>query len=247
MPSEVIRYAEVTSTNDLARDHARRGAAEGTVVVARYQTSGRGRLGRDWYAPYGKSLLMSLILRPPAALAHSAWLTLIGGIAAAEAIKAGADLDVRLKWPNDVRHAGRKLAGVLTETQRQDEGTVAVVGIGINVDWSADDLPEELAETATSLRLLTQRDWSLDELLAEVRRQYLVHYRTLLSGEIAALRRHWSTLDETLGKPVLVDAPDGTWRGKAVNLDEHGALWVEDVAGGQRRVVVGDVSISFEE
>ena len=247
MPSEVIRYAEVTSTNELAKDHARRGAAEGTVVTARYQTAGRGRLGREWHAPYGKSLLMTLILRPPAALAHSAWLTLIGGIATAEAIKNSADLDIKLKWPNDVRHAGRKLAGILTETQRQGEGTVAVVGIGVNVDWSAEDLPPDLAESAGSLRLVTQRDWSLDELLEDIRRQYLAHYRTLLSGEIAALRRHWSALDETVGKTVLVESTDGTWRGRAASLDEHGALWVEDVAGGQRRVVVGDVSITFQD
>ena len=116
---------------------------------------------------------------------------------------------------------------------------------GFQITAVADPLAERREEAASLTGCATFS--SLDELLEDIRRQYLAHYRTLLSGEIAALRRHWSALDETVGKTVLVESTDGTWRGRAASLDEHGALWVEDVAGGQRRVVVGDVSITFQD
>lgn len=247
MWGKVIRYAEVTSTNDLARDHARLGVGEGTALQAAHQSAGRGRLGRVWEAPANRALLCSVILRPPAALAHSAWLTLIGGVAVAEALREHCDQPGALKWPNDVRLDGRKVAGILTETVREGDACLAILGLGLNVNQTPEEFSPEILGLATSLRLTSGREWEVNELLDEVLRHLRSAYNTLLEGDIEALRRHWLELDETVGRQVIVDAPDGQWRGRAATIDEHGALWIEDAVGDPRRIVVGDVSIRFED
>ncbi|MCC7495379.1 MAG: biotin--[acetyl-CoA-carboxylase] ligase [Fimbriimonadaceae bacterium] len=246
MWGKVVRYAEVTSTNDLARDHARRGATEGTVVLADWQAAGRGRLGRRWEAAAGQGLLASLILRPPAAAAHSAWLTLLAGVAVAETVREVTDLPAGLKWPNDVLLADRKLAGILTESSRLGDGHLAIVGIGLNVNQTSDDFPPELTTAATSLRLGSGREWDRRELLDDLTRRLPSLYRLLLDHDSEALRQRWLALDQTIGRSVTVEAADGPWQGRAAAIDDHGALWVEDAAGEPRRVLAGDVALRFD-
>ncbi len=247
MWADVIRYDEVTSTNDLALDHARRGVREGTVVVARYQAAGRGRQGREWVAPPGQALLASIIVYPGLALARSAWLTLLAGVAAAEAVRDLTHLEARLKWPNDVLLDERKLGGVLTETHRARDGVAAIVGIGLNCLQEADDFPPELRDTATSLKLAGGREWPLNDLLELLTNRYRDAYLALRDGSIEPLRRRWSELDLTIGREVVVDSPNGEWEGRASSIDENGALWIETAVGDPRRVVAGDVSLKFAE
>lgn len=243
---DLLRYAEVTSTNDLARDHARRGVAEGTVVVTGYQTAGRGRQGREWLAPPGTSLLMSIILRPNPALARSAWLTLIGGVGVAEVIGEVCDLPARVKWPNDVRIDGRKVAGVLAEGSRIEGAPVVVLGIGLNVAQTADQFPPELAETATSLRLAGEREWTPRELLQPVWQRLRELYEELQRDAVATVRRRWESVDETVGRLVTVEVGETLWRGRATRIDDHGSLWIEDEAGELREVTAGEVTLRFE-
>jgi BirA family biotin operon repressor/biotin-[acetyl-CoA-carboxylase] ligase len=247
MWGEVIRYAELTSTNDLARDHAARGAAEGTTLVADFQVAGRGRQGRDWIARPGTALLCSVILRPPTAVSRSAWLTLLAGVAAARAVRKLTDLEVVLKWPNDLRYEGNKLAGVLTETFRGEDSGVAVVGLGLNLTQTAEDFEGELAETATSLQLAAGRAPSRDDLLKVYRAELQELYGNLCDGRIALLTEAWLELDETIGRQVSVESAEGQWHGRASRIDEQGALWIEDAVGDPRRIVAGDVSIRFED
>lgn len=247
MWSEIIRYAEATSTNDLARDHARLGAPEGTVVVAAWQAAGRGRKHRGWTAPPGKALLCSVILRPPPSVARSAWLTLAAGVATAEAVRGLTELEARLKWPNDVRCGGRKLAGILTETWREERETVAVVGIGLNLNQETEDFAGELSTAASSLKLLTGREWAAQDLLDVIRAGFQSLYERLCSDDTDTLRRRWSELDETIGRAVVVETGDSEYRGKATSVDEYGALWVEDADGEPQRIVVGDVSLRFDD
>ncbi len=247
MWGEVIRYAELTSTNDLARDHAARGAAEGTTLVADYQVSGRGRQGREWLAEPGTALLCTVILRPPATVSRSAWLTLLAGVAAARAVRRLTDLEAVLKWPNDVRVDGRKLAGILTETFRGEDSGVALIGLGLNLTQQAADFAGELAETATSLQIAAGRAPHRDDLLTAYRRELQELYANLCDDRIAVLSEAWLELDETIGRQVTVDSSDGQWHGRASRIDEQGALWIEDAVGDPRRIVAGDVSIRFED
>jgi BirA family biotin operon repressor/biotin-[acetyl-CoA-carboxylase] ligase len=245
MWGEVIRYAEATSTNELARDHARRGAGEGTAIVAAFQARGRGRRGRVWEAPPGKALLVSFVLRPPAYAAHSAWLTLAGGVAAARAVRDLTGRDARLKWPNDVLFEGKKVGGVLAESYRVAE-TVCILGLGLNANQSLEEMTGELAETATSLLIATGGEWSVEALLDGVTGHLQELYGHLVRGDNEAVRAAWRELDNTVGRLVEVDSPEGRWSGRATDIDEYGALVVEqeDVA---RRVTVGDVTVRFAE
>ena len=247
MWAEVIRYAELTSTNDLARDHAARGAAEGTTLVADYQAHGRGRQGKSWVAPPGTALLCSVILRPPTAISRSAWLTMSAGVAIARAVRELCDIEVMLKWPNDLRFEGRKLAGVLTETFRGEDSGVAVIGLGLNLSQTADDFPAELADTATSLQLAAGRAPRRDDLLAAYRSELRELYGTLCDGRTNLLCDAWQELDETIGRQVTVESAEGEWHGRAARIDEQGALWIEDAVGDPRRIVAGDLSIEFED
>lgn len=125
--ADVRWFAEVDSTNRLAADLARSGAADGVVVGADHQTAGRGRRGRTWDSRPGASLLVSVVLRPAPAL-----VTLAAGVAAAEACEAVAGVEVGLKWPNDLLLDGAKLGGILSELV----GDAAVVGLGLNLAWA---------------------------------------------------------------------------------------------------------------
>jgi BirA family biotin operon repressor/biotin-[acetyl-CoA-carboxylase] ligase len=139
-------YRLTDSTNERARNLAAAGAPSGTVVSASEQTAGRGRRGRAWAAPPGKALLLSAILRPLAA--EHALLPLAVPLAVCEAVESLAPLRCRVKWPNDVWHEGRKLAGVLIEARPPDW---AVIGIGLNVSIEPEEFPSDLRHPATSV------------------------------------------------------------------------------------------------
>lgn len=140
---------------------------EGAVAVADEQTEGRGRLGRQWLAPAGTSLLVSVLLRPDVAPARLPELSLVAGRACAEAIASVAGLDTGVKFPNDVLVRGRKVAGILAEAS---EGRV-VLGIGVNVSQAAGELPAEPRTPATSLLLETGREVDRAELLVALLEQ----------------------------------------------------------------------------
>lgn len=244
--TEVIRYAEVTSTQTLARDHARRGAPEGTAVVAGHQRDGRGRRGRRWLDVPNTSLLVSFVLRPEPRWARSAWLTLLGGIATARTLRDLYSVDARLKWPNDVHLDGAKVAGVLTEIYPDGDGAVCLVGVGINVLQSEADFGPELRDEATSLRLATGRGDAPLTLLEPLRARLREEYETLLRNNLRELRSRWQELDTTLGRTVVVETPQGELRGRADSIDDLGALTIENGEGEPQRVVVGDVSVRFD-
>ena len=150
--------AEIGSTNDaiMAAGHA--GEPEGLAILADRQTSGRGRLGRSWTSLPGVGIYTSILLRPSVPPLQAPLLTLMAGLAAAEAIEHVARIEPRLKWPNDLLVEGRKLVGILTEmsTMGQRIGHVAI-GVGINVHHRRSDFPESVRETATSISLAAGR------------------------------------------------------------------------------------------
>ena len=149
----LVERDEVDSTNDLLKSMAADGAPEGTTVVARAQTRGRGQPGRRWHSPPDLGLYLSVLLRPPWPAGESGPLALLAGLALAAACDALGIPHVRLKWPNDVLADGRKIGGVLVEpTLRSGRVEYAVIGIGLNLQQAPEDFPPELQATATSCR-----------------------------------------------------------------------------------------------
>jgi BirA family transcriptional regulator, biotin operon repressor / biotin---[acetyl-CoA-carboxylase] ligase len=240
--SEVTLVAETGSTNEDLIAAARDGAPEGTVLIAERQTKGRGRLGRSWQSEPGAALTFSVLVRP-ARVPRSArgWLPLLAGVAVTAGIRAETGLDVSLKWPNDVlavQAHSAKLAGILAE----QAGDAIVVGTGLNVTASPDDLAQ-----ATSLAELGASGVDREELLAAMLREFEHWYRRWAAGEppgdavASGLRAEYLRGCATIGKQVRVELPGGAvLSGRACDIDAAGRLLV-DAGDRVEPVSAGDV------
>lgn len=239
---EIVHRESVDSTNRLAGELARAGAAQGTVVLAEQQTAGRGRLGRSWASPPGVNLYCSIVLRPSVPPVEVPRLTLVAGVAVAEAIAATAALEPQIKWPNDVLLAGRKVAGVLTELEAEAERVrFVIVGIGVNLNARRGDFPRELARKATSLALASGATVDRAAFTGCLLGALDVLYGDFLEGGFRAVRARYERFHCLPGRRVTVDGRPpvtGTVRG----VDDDGALLVES-AGEVRRVVSGEVTL----
>lgn len=265
--ADVRWAAETGSTNADALDLARDGAAEGIVVVADHQTTGRGRRARTWVAPPGGSLLVSVLLRPHAPVAGGT--TMAAAVAMAEAVQDVTGVAAGLKWPNDLVVGDRKLAGILAEADwpagsaisagyrppADHLRAVVVVGIGLNVAWPRPLPPElaEVADTAVSLdRLLTpegedrmspaDRDRLRADLLTAYLRRLAARYGELVvSRSTAGVMAAWRDRSATLGRRVRVDLGADDVEGTAVDVTPDGHLVVATDSGDRRTLAVGDV------
>jgi len=233
-----VRWIDETgSTNADLLASARDGAPEGTVLVADHQTAGRGRAGRTWTAPPTASLLVSVLVRPPA---HLAGLTTMAmGLAAADAVESIAVFRPRLKWPNDLVWPGdgsapdRKLAGILAEAHWPTAGEAAVViGIGINVNWPT-DLPADLAEIAIAVNHIAGHEVDRELLLVELLLRLDRRYDDIGSD---ALLDAWRLSSATLGRRVRVEFGSEQVEGVAEDITREGHLLVDG-----REITAGDV------
>jgi BirA family biotin operon repressor/biotin-[acetyl-CoA-carboxylase] ligase len=232
----VAVWNRVTSTNDLAARAAVSRANDGLVVLAEEQTAGRGRRGRAWSAPPRASILMSVLLFPPGPLADPAWLTALGAVAVAEVASEWAGAVAAIKWPNDVRAGGRKLAGILVE-----RGAGAVVGIGVNANLNADGLPPELRGTATSLRALTGAPVDRSEFARALIRKLDALYDASMQAGPGVLSAPWRARSEHLGRAVVVSTPSGPVLGRLDDLDLRDGVTLSAVGGHPRRIPARDV------
>jgi BirA family biotin operon repressor/biotin-[acetyl-CoA-carboxylase] ligase len=237
------------STSDELRGLALAGAPDATVVVADSQTAGRGRWGRRWVSPGGCNVYLSALYRP--AGVPAAELPMLGfaaGVSVAEALAGCTGVAPRLRWPNDVYLAGRKVAGVLPEAVIGPQGEVAgvILGIGVNVNVDPKTLPDGVAETATSLRAVTGTTVDRAAVAARVVRCLDARYREWLRDGPTAALAAWRERDETLGRRVAVQRVDGTGvRGLARDIDGRGALLIA-VDGGRVEVMEAGVVVVEE-
>lgn len=231
-------YDEVDSTNQVAADAARAGRPGGLVVVAELQSGGRGRLGRQWTSPARAGLTLSMLLRPVAPAAHWPWIQGLVAVAAASALQERTEVDVRVKWPNDLVVEGRKIGGLLAEVV--DGGVV--VGIGINVTTRRSELPRP---DATSLALEGADATDRLSLLLALLRQVGTGYQgwSQRDGEPGPLLATYRERCTTIGQRVRAEMPDGSaLEGEAVDIDESGHLVIDvEAGGGYRSVAAADV------
>lgn len=243
----VVYLPETGSTNDVAADLATGGEAEGTLVVAGAQTSGRGRLGRSWWSPPGAGVYASVVCRPvrPSGGAEAddiRLLTLAGGIAVADGVRLATGLTVELKWPNDIVRGRpwRKIAGLLAEASTVG-GQIRYVVLGIGINLTPAAYPPELVGRATSLEAELGRPAALTEVLAETLGAFGELMAALRAGRASDVLDRWRALAPSLpGTPVEWESADGARRGIAVGIDETGALLVRSVRGLER-LVAGEV------
>ena len=237
--NEVIFYDETTSTNDIALDLADKGAKEGTLIIADSQTKGRGRLDRKWVASAGTSILASLILRPPIELSQVNKIVLITAISIVYAIRSVTNLQALIKWPNDIVINDGKVGGILTETRtKKNFVDFVVVGFGVNVNIPEGSLPKEIVDIATSLSIESGCELSRVHLLQEILRQFEFRYLRLDDNSFLS---EWKSLSATISRQVRIEYPDSVKIGLAVDIDENGALIIQQNTGETQRILNDDI------
>lgn len=245
--SSIVYFSSTGSTNDVAKQIAEQGAAEGTLVVAEEQTGGRGRLGRKWVSPQGTGIWMSLILRPQILPQDAPKITLVAALALVKAVRSLTGLQVSIKWPNDVVYQEQKIVGILTEmTGELDRVKYLVVGMGINVNTQQEDFPEELRPIATSIFLQTKQQQSRVALVQGVLKHFEDLYLTFLSGDFASILAEWKANCSTIGKDIRVTGLRQSLVGKALDVAHDGTLQLQLSDGTITSVVAGDIDSKLD-
>ncbi|MGB0580788.1 MAG: biotin--[acetyl-CoA-carboxylase] ligase, partial [Limisphaerales bacterium] len=239
---EVHIFNETGSTNDVIEKLARDGAKEGVVVFAESQSRGRGRMGRRWLSPPRKGLWFSVLLRPQMRPQAVTRITVAAAVALSRALQRVAGLSPEIKWPNDIHLDGRKAAGILTELNAEvDRVKYVILGIGLDVNLAESDLPEDLRQIATSVRIASGRKIDRPGFAAIVLEELDAVYARLGDAEFPAVAEEWEQQCITLGKNVAITIGNREIRGRAESLDEDGALMVRTSHGQLERIVGGDV------
>jgi len=226
-------FPEISSTMDAARELAKKGAKEGTIVIAETQTRGRGRLSREWLSPEG-GIYFTLVLRPRISPAYAPRINLMAAVAVAATIRKLFGLKAELKWPNDVLIKGRKVCGILAEMDAETDVVNFVnVGIGINANTSV----PQFEKTATSLKDMLGREISRKEFLGALLVELERRQALLIEAE---LLDEWKELSVTLKENVRIMSLGEEVLGQAIDIDATGALILKGKDGSLRTVLVGD-------
>ncbi len=235
----------VTSTNTIAKELAAKGAKEGTVILAREQTEGRGRMGRSFYSPMASGVYFTLILRPTLNLEDSLLITTAAAVAVVKAIEATAGIKAEIKWVNDIFAGGKKVCGILTEASLNFESgglEYAVVGIGINIETS--NFPTELTRIAGSLFSDKPSDKPVTSMLvAEVLNNMAECMNSLTDKKYLEEYRSHSFL---LGQEILVLKGNASIPAKALDIDEKARLVVAYEDGSKEALSSGEVSVRMK-
>ncbi len=236
MGCRVRSYASVSSTMDVARRLAESGRAEGTLIVADTQTSGRGRFNRPWASPPGTNLTFSIVLRPSPELLRD--VNMAATVALVRCIRDMTGLKPTVKWPNDLRIGSKKVCGVLVEGALAGDASYVILGIGMNVNYDPSPVLDPPAE-ATSLASELGRDVSRLDVLRSFLRTFDALYRTLDAGD--SLYQEWRSCLDTLGQHVRVRWGDTTEEGMASNVDRNGDLILRRADGSTVSLNAGEV------
>ncbi len=234
----LVFFQKIPSTMDEAARLAREGTADGTVVVAETQTSGRGRFGRNWVSPQG-NIYMSVVFRPT--LDALPFLSMLAGVATVQTIRKTTGLSPKIKWPNDVMLDGKKVSGILVESVMEGESVCyAVLGIGLNVNLD----PSQSAETsgiATSLEAATGKPQPREVLLRQLLQDLDSFYLKLNQRQTPL--EPWRAMLETLGQRVQVSWRNETYAGLAEGIDPLGNLQLRLEDGRLMTMTAGDVTL----
>lgn len=246
MEYKVLRFESLASTNTKAKELARE-AEEGTVIVAKDQTQGRGRMGRAWESSKGKGLFMTIILKPSIEIEEVPKINLIAAAAVSLAL-GDLGIEAKIKWPNDIVASGKKLAGILLEMKTNMEGiNYLILGIGINVNQKREDFPEDLREKAGSLRSITGRKIDLDLLLNKILERFKGFYLPFKDyKDIEAVLEINRSRSLLLGREVSIIHRDKKRKGRALDINPQGELVVE-FPHGREVIINGEVSVRAED
>lgn len=236
-------FDSIDSTNNKAKQIALE-EAEGTLVIGEQQIEGKGRLGRKWISPSGKGIWMSIILKPDIEPYSVGSITLLGAASVYKALE-NMSIDSQIKWPNDILIDGKKISGILTEMNAElNRINYLVMGIGINVNLDQEDIPEELRDKATSIKIKEGQAIDRKKLLANIVNEFEGLYKSFInegnnSKAIDICREN----SATIGKEVKIVQGKEEKIGKALNINDKGELVVEFNDGTIKSIFAGEVSV----
>lgn len=243
----ICYFDQIGSTNKKAKEIAAAGDGHGTVVISEEQTEGRGRLGRNWSSPKRKGIWMSILVRPDIIPTDATKMT---QITAASIYKALSDMKIetQIKWPNDIILNEKKVCGILTEmSSEMMQINYMVIGIGINVNQNQEDIPDDIREKATSLKIETGKDVDRKELVGRILNHFEYFYDDfVIRGDISEALEICTDKSILIGKKIRVIKKQETLEREAIGLTEEGELVVKDEHGNTSVVVSGEVSVRGE-
>ncbi len=236
--SSIIEFKEVESTNQKAFEYLKKTNEENVLLLSSMQTNGRGRFNRRWESPEG-GLYFSLILKPSAPQEDYPLIPLFSSLAVAETIN---DLGIpsAIKWPNDVLINGKKIAGILIESQKKESEFCVIVGIGVNLNTRLSQYSVELRKTLTTLLELQGQEIDRTDFLVKLLKHFYKYYTLFQRAEYAKITKQWLTYSDTIGRNVKILAAREEIIGTAVDIDNIGFLLVETESGEKKKITSGD-------
>lgn len=228
-------FKEIKSTNDYAKKLGNKGASEGTIVISESQTMGKGRLNRNWKSPIG-GIYLSIILRPSIKPSSASVLNLITAIAVTKVLQK-YNISAKIKWPNDVLINKKKICGILTEmSSEHDEIKYVVVGIGLNTNTEIKSFDIDLQTTSTSIKNEINKEISNTEIIKILIEEFEKIYREFIEYGFTKLKEEWKFYSSTIGNIVKFITKNNVIEGKAIDIQDDGALLIETKNGFQKMI-----------
>jgi BirA family biotin operon repressor/biotin-[acetyl-CoA-carboxylase] ligase len=242
---EIHYLEECETTQTIAHELARQGAAHGTVVISETQTKGKGRMSRPWESTKGKGIWMTVIIRPDVLPHQAPQFTLVAAVSIVNAIKSlYSQFTPVIKWPNDILINGLKCTGILTEMIAEiDKVQALLIGIGINVNQQPDDFPKELQSIATSLSIEENESLNRAELVGTILNYLECYCDQYVSEGFSPIKLLWEEASGTIGKQIKATTLSEVIEGKAIGITESGVLQIQLENGEKRSIYSADIEL----
>ncbi|WP_431799147.1 biotin--[acetyl-CoA-carboxylase] ligase [Halobacillus andaensis] len=239
---QLFHYKEVPSTQDIAHQLAKQNKPHGTVVIADEQVKGKGRMSRPWHSPKGKGVWMSILLRPDLVPVQAPQLTLLAATVLAEVFGEEETIAPQIKWPNDILISHKKVSGILTEMQAEhDQIQYVVLGIGINVNQTSEEIPEELRKKASSLRIESEQIWPITDTIKKLLHQFEVTYDQFMAHGFQHVKKLWEKYGYQIGEKVTIKTMKKEWEAVLVGIEPDGALRARDFNGNEEKLYSAEI------
>lgn len=224
----IIHKERVASTQTLAHQLAQDGSEHGTIIVTDEQTAGKGRVGREWHSSKSKGIWMSIILRPSILPYLAPQLTLLTATVIADVIHSYTKIKPQIKWPNDILINGKKVAGILTEMQaEQDQIQYVVIGIGLNVNQTLADFPVDLGTKATSIQIETKKEWVIKSIVQKLLVMFEERFTHYLDTGFPDVKNKWEGYGYKMGEQIWIKTAKDRWQAIFMGIAEDGALLIK--------------------
>ncbi|SEH80932.1 BirA family transcriptional regulator, biotin operon repressor / biotin-[acetyl-CoA-carboxylase] ligase [Halobacillus karajensis] len=242
MGNELYHYDQVESTQEIVHQLAKQGKPHGTVVIADEQVKGKGRMARNWDSPKGKGIWMSILLRPNLPPLQAPQLTLLAATVLAKLIAENSDLNPQIKWPNDLLINHKKVSGILTEMQaEQDTIQYIVLGMGMNVNQGEDEIPEKIRYKASSLKVEGGHDWNIQATIQHILRLFERAYDVFESQGFETIKKEWEHFGYKIGEEVTISTMKETWKATLIGIEPDGALRARRRNGREEKLYSAEI------